>query len=205
MKKIILGLLIFSIYSIAGKYDKVRISPNTSYIYVYHKGKAVKVHRIQDIKHKLVGEYTKLYRPKQYIQPVKITRKIKTIGEIELLKFMEDKSNSKQGIVIDLREKYQYLEESIPSSSNIPFGIKDKPEKLEKVLSIFGAKRDANGKLDTSEALDIAFYCDGLWSNKSAIIINKFIDLGYPINKLYYYRGGFQMWKILGLTTVSNN
>jgi len=205
MKKIILGLLLFSLYSSAGKYDKVRISPDTSYIYVYHKGKAVKIHRIQNIKHKLIGEYTELYKPNKYIQPAKISRKIKTIGEIELLKFMEDKSNSKQGIVIDLREKAQYLQESIPSSSNIPFEIRNKPEKLEKVLSIFGAKRDANGKLDTSEALDIAFYCDGLWSNKSAIIIKEFIKLGYPANKIYYYRGGFQMWKILGLTTVSNN
>ena len=205
MKKIILGILIFSIYSMAGQYDKVRISPDTSYIYVYHKGKAVKIHRIQNIKHKLVGEYTKLYKPNKYIQPAKVNRKIETIGEIELLKFMEDKSNSKQGIVIDLREKHQYLKESIPSASNIPFEIKDRPEKLEKVLEIFGAKRLSSGKLDTSNALDIAFYCDGLWSNKSAIIIKKFIELGYPTNKIYYYRGGFQMWKILGLTTVSNN
>jgi len=205
MKKIILSLLIFSIYSIAGKYDKVRISPDTSYIYVYHKGKAVKIHRIQDTKHKLVGEYTKLYRPNQYIQPVKLSKKIKTIAEIELLKFMEDKSNSKQGIVIDLRNKVQYKQESIPSASNIPFEIKDNPEKLKKVLAIFGAVRDENGKLDATNALDIAFHCDGLWSNKSAVIINEFIKLGYPANKIYYYRGGFQMWKILGLTTVSNN
>ncbi len=30
------------------------------------------------------------------------------------------------------------------------------------------------------------------------------MELGYPPEKLLYYRGGFQMWKILGFTTVTN-
>ena len=48
-----------TILASAGKYDKVKITPEMAYIYVYHKGKAVKVHRIQDTKHKLTGEYAR--------------------------------------------------------------------------------------------------------------------------------------------------
>jgi hypothetical protein len=29
--------------------------------------------------------------------------------------------------------------------------------------------------------------------------------MGYPAEKLYYYRGGMQMWQSLGLTTVLPN
>ncbi|HHD78727.1 MAG TPA: hypothetical protein ENK98_03695, partial [Epsilonproteobacteria bacterium] len=71
MKTIILVLGMMSVV-LAGKYDKVKITPDMAYIYVYHKGKAVKVHRIQDTKHKLTGEYAKQYRPGNDIQPIKV-------------------------------------------------------------------------------------------------------------------------------------
>jgi hypothetical protein len=35
-------------------------------------------------------------------------------------------------------------------------------------------------------------------------MINILLEHGYPADKIFYYRGGFQMWKILGFTTVKN-
>ena len=32
--------------------------------------------------------------------------------------------------------------------------------------------------------------------------IRALAKLGYPLNRMHYYRGGMQMWQILGLTTV---
>jgi hypothetical protein len=87
---------------------------------------------------------------------------------------------------------------------NIPARVKDDAVKIEKVLRIFGATRNKNGTLNTDNALDIAFYCNGLWCHKSADFIQEFLELGYPAEKILYYRGGFQMWKILGFTTVKN-
>lgn len=188
----------------AGQYDKVKITPDIAYIYVYHKGKAVKVHRIQDTKHKLTGEFAKQYRPGKDIQPVNVNSKVRTIGEVELLDFMRNKVNKKRGILIDVRPKVSYKNESIPSAVNIPLRVKDNKVKFEKILNIFGAKRKSNGSLDTSSVLDIAVYCNGLWCGKSAEFINALIDAGYPEDKILYYRGGFQMWKILGFTTVTN-
>jgi len=202
--KIIAFILMLAVAASAGKYDKVKITPDMPYIYVYHKGKAVKVHRIQNTKHKLSGEYAKIYRPGKDIQPIKTHKDIQTIGEVEVLQFMSEKGNKKKGLLVDLRPKKVYKKESIPSAVNIPYATKDNKVKIKKILKILGAKRKADGSLDTSRALDIAFYCDGLWSEKSPEFIKTFLDLGYPAEKILYYRGGMQMWKILGFTTVTN-
>lgn len=188
----------------AGKYDKVKITPEIAYIYVYHKGKAVKIHRIQDTKNKLTGEYAKTYRPGQDIQPIKMQKDIQTIGEVELLHFLKEKVNRKKGLLVDLRTKKYYQKESIPGAVNIPFATKNNHEKMEKILKVLGAKRLADGTLDTTNARTVAFYCHGLWCAKSSKFIKEFLKLGYPAEKILYYRGGFQMWKILGFTTVSN-
>jgi len=202
--KILAFVLLLTLSSVAGQFDKVKITPEMSYIYVYHKGKAVKVHRIQDTKNKLTGEYAKIYRPGKYIQPIKMHKDIKTIGEVEVLKFMKAKGNTKLGLLIDVRSKSAYKKESIPSAVNIPLKIKDNKAKLNKVLKVLGAKSKANGRLDMSKVMDINVYCDGLWSNQASQFIQALLDLGYPADKIVYYRGGFQMWKILGFTTVIN-
>ena len=202
--KIITLLLTLTIVATSGQFDKVKITPDMAYIYVYHKGKAVKVHRIQDTKHKLTGEYANIYRPGKYIQPIKMNPNVKTVGEVEILDFMKTKVNKKKGLLVDLRPKKDYQSESIPSAVNIPARVKDNKAKLEKILKVLGAKRSPDGTLDTTNALEVAFYCNGLWCEKSSDFIKVFLDLGYPADKILYYRGGFQMWKILGFTTVTN-
>jgi len=111
--KIVILLIAITITVIAGKYDKVKITPEMPYIYVYHKGKAVKVHRIQDTKHKITGEYAKVYRPGKDIQPIKMHKNITTVGEVELLTFMSKKVNNRRGLLVDLRSKTDYKKESI--------------------------------------------------------------------------------------------
>jgi rhodanese-related sulfurtransferase len=202
--KTLLMLLIFTFGLCAGQYERVKITPHKSYIYVYHKGKAVKVHRIQDTKHKITGEYAKIYRPGKFIQPIKIHKDIQTIGEVELLAFMQEKINKKQGLLVDLRPKKVYKKGSIPSAVNIPARVKDDKVKIKKILKIFGMKKKKNGKFNTKNVLDIVFYCNGLWCDKSSEFIHALLELGYPAKNIFYYRGGFQMWKILGFTTVTN-
>ena len=202
--RILILLLVWAVAASAGQFDKVKITPDISYIYVYHKGKAVKVHRIQDTKNKLTGEYAKTYRPGKSIQPIKMHKDIKTIGEVEMLHFMKQKVNKKKGLLVDLRPKSAYKKETIPASVNIPASVKDNPAKLKKIMKIFGMKTKADGSIDANKALDVAFYCNGLWCDKSSDFIQTLLDNGYPADKMLYYRGGFQMWKILGFTTIVN-
>ena len=203
--KIIIAVSILVAGLYAGQYDKVKIAPDISYIYVYHKGKAVKVHRIQDTKNKLTGEYAKIYRPGQYIQPVKINDRIKTIGEIEVIDFMQKKVNKKRGLIIDVRSRQSYADEAIPSAVNIPLSVIDSQEAAEKIFHALGMKKKSDGSWDSSHAMDLIVYCHGLWCRKSVDFINRLVLFGYPAKKIQYYRGGFQMWKILGFTTVQNS
>jgi len=203
--RLTLILLIVTTILSANKYGKVKITPDLSYVMVYHKGKAVKVHRIQDTKHRLKGEYAKVSRPcpGQCIQPISMHKDIKTIGEVEVIKFMKEKVNPSKGLIVDVRTKKWYDKETIPSSVNIPYSIHKDKKAMDKLFIALGMKKKGsswNGK----GAMDLIFYCNGLWCDKSSKFISYFIDNGYPVDKIKYYRGGFQMWKILGFTTVKS-
>ncbi len=202
--KIFLMFLLAAMLLNAGKYDKVKITPEISYVLVYHNGKSVKVHRIQDINHRLTGKYTKISRPcpGQCIQPISMGLDIDTIGEVEVVEFLKGNVNSRKGLLIDVREKKQYRIETIPSSVNIPYSIHNDLEAMDSIFDALGMKKRADNSWDTANALDLVFYCNGLWCAKSSDFIREFVDRGYPASKIRYYRGGFQMWKILGFTTV---
>ena len=202
--KYVVIICILITYVWAGQYDKVKITPTLSYMYVYHKVKAVKIHRIQDTAHKLTGEYAKQYRPNTEIQPIKMMQGIKTIGEIELLQFLQEKVNTKKGILIDVRTKKDYEAATIPSAVNIPYKTTQDREKMENIIHIFGLNRLESSEVDSSRAVDIAVFCHGLWCSKAPRFIQTLVALGYPKDKIFYYRGGMQMWKILGFTTVGN-
>ena len=195
-------IIVLSNALVSGDYDKVKISPDISFIYVYHKGKAVKVHRIQDTKNKLTGWYAKTYRPGTTIQPIIMNKDIQTIGEVELIKFMRDKVNKRKGLIIDVRQKAFHDEEAIPSSVYISLKTVRNDKTREKLFETLGMKKQGDGKWDGDDALELAVYCHGLWCSLAPKFINLMTKYGYPTDKIKYYRGGMQMWKILGFTTI---
>ena len=176
----------------------VKITKDLPYFYTYHKGKRVKVHRIQETSHRLSDDYTKTSRecPPFCIHPVTITKSVKTIGELEFIEYMR----SKDALIVDARLKGWYQSETIPSSVNIPYNIFDNASKkrVEKILGYLGRDKDGN----FTNAKTLAIFCNGIWCDQSPRLIKKLISYGYPPQKLKYYRGGFQAWKLFGLTTV---
>lgn len=197
-------LVLLTTFLSAGRYDTVKITEEISDILVYHKGKATRIHRIQDVNHRLTGSYAKLLHPcpGMCIQPVKIDSAIETVGEIEVIDFIKNRVNKKRGVIIDARSYEAYTEQAIPSAVNIPIEvIKDETAMKEIVLAL-GMKQSPSGKWNGRRAMDLVVYCDGPLCSKSTQLINALVKLGYPAQKISYYRGGFQMWKILGFTTV---
>lgn len=205
MRLFFIALLIASFLD-AGKYSKVKITPDIAYLMVYHKGKAVRVHRIQDVKHRLTGEYDKITRmcPGQCIQPISIDKGVKTLGEVEVVDFLKNRVNQNKGLIVDVRPQDFYMRETIPSSVNIPYTLHANTKVMEKLFSTLGMKKQKDNSWDGSKAMEIIFFCDGLWSDKAPQMIEAFIKKGYPTEKIKYYRGGFQMWKVLGFTTIKS-
>jgi len=45
-------------------------------------------------------------------------------------------------------------------------------------------------------------WCNGWWCGQSPAAIRGLLSEGYPAEKLFYFRGGMQNWKIYGMTVA---
>ncbi len=207
MIKLTLSIALLITTLVAGKYDKVKITKDMSHVLVYHKGRAVNIHRIQDVRNHLTGTYAKISYacPGKCIQPISFNDKIETVGEVEVIRFIKNEVNHNNGALIDARPREFYNRGTIPSSINIPFSLSTNTKAISSILEVLGVKKNSKGKLDTKKAIDILVYCNGPWCSKSKQLITALLKNGYPSDKIRYYRGGFQMWKSLGLTTVKTD
>ncbi len=210
---------------------EVKLTDYLAYIDVEHDGDRVRVERIQDEGHMLDDGFAKTSRkcPPFCIQPMKVAPGVTTVGEAEIFRFMERELASGSGLIIDARTPAWYTKGTIPGSINIPFtefvaGV-DAPETI-KVLETLGAVRRAEAgwlsrsiekllarlglfgadqktdKWDFTNARKVVFWCNGPWCGQSPRAIKGLLEYGFPPEKIAYYRGGMQMWKVLGLTVV---
>lgn len=185
---------------------KVKITKNIPYIETYDEGEKIWVMRIQDPAYKLTDDYTKTSRlcPPFCIQPNKIDENITNIGELELLHFMNNEVKDNTEIIVDARLPSWYQVETIPSAINLPFNIVEKADKtfISKIFQVLGMIIAKDGSWDFTHAKQLAIFCNGVWCGQSKHLIHGLLKFGYPKDHLRYYRGGFQGWKLLGLTTV---
>jgi hypothetical protein len=65
-----------------------------------------------------------------------------------------------------------------------------------------GAVAQIDGSLDFTNAIALALYSGGVWSNDAPNAIGHLLAAGHPANKLFYYRGGMQAWAHVGLTIL---
>jgi len=197
--RIKIGMLFLGSYLVAGG---VNITKDLEAIVIQENDKNIKIERIQDTKHRLTSSFSKTSRecPPFCVQPMNIGN-TKTIGEIELLKHIKDMQDEDSNmLLIDARTRDWYKEGSIPSAINLPFTMLKKNSKyLDKILKLLGA-RNSNGKWDFNKVPTLIIFSNGLWDAQATKEINSLIDLGFPEDKILYYRGGMQSWNILGLT-----
>ncbi len=195
-----IGLIVLSSALIAGS---VNITKDLKSITIKENGKDIKIERNQDTKHRLTSSFTKTSRecPPYCVQPMRIG-KVKTIGELELLKYIKEMQNEDSNmLLIDARTRDWYVGGSIPGSINLPFTMLKKGSKyLPKILKLLGAKKIGN-KWDFTQVPTMIIYSNGIWDAQATKAIKSLLALGCPDDKILYYRGGMQNWYILGLTT----
>ena len=206
---------------------EVKITKDIAYSTVTHDNELIKIQRIQDTSHRIDGSFAKTSRPCPpfCINPIALHEGVKTVGELEVIKFMEGPYYRGRGVIIDARTSSWYKRGTIPGSVNIPFTEFERPVddfEMTELLESLGAKQrdDVNpvtrvieslgfldgdmktDKWDFSQAKELLLWCNGPWCGQSPRAIKALLALGYPAEKLYWYRGGMQMWQSLGLTTV---
>lgn len=152
------------------------------------------ISRIQDPDHVVTGEWARTSRPCPpfCIQPMTPADGVSTIGELELLALLRDPEVT----VIDSRTPDWFAGGSIPGAINIPY------TEMVDHLGRFGCQIDFEGWI-CEEARPVALFCNGPWCGQSPAAIRRMIEAGFPAEKISYYRGGMQIWRLLGLTVTA--
>ena len=192
-----LMLLVFANFAFAQN----NITENKASVNIEVDGKKYKIERVQGKNVYITNEFSLTSRPSPpfFIQPFKVTDKVDTYGELEVIDFLE----KGEGIFIDARLENWYKKSYIAGAINIPFKIflKDTKER-DKVLKSFGAVKE-DKQWDFSKTKTILLYCNGSWCEQSPTAIRALIKIGYPEKKMKYYRGGIQSWQLVGLTVIN--
>lgn len=191
--------------SVIAEQQEVRLTADLPFVVVNHMGQEVTIKRIQDNNNRLADDFTKTSRPCPpfCIHPIQAAPGVRTVGELELLDFLQNEVASEKGLLIDARMPNWYESETIPGAVNIPFVIFTKPStRRQRIFKLFGVTQAESGENDYSHAIRLTLFCNGPWCDQSPRAIKGLISAGYPAEKLQYYRGGMQAWKSFGLTTV---
>ncbi len=154
---------------------------------------SAEISRIQDNANVVTGEWARTSRPCPdfCIQPMSPAPGVTTIGELELMDALVDP----EVIVVDSRTPDWFAGGTIPGAVNIPY-----TEAVDR-LGELGCEIDFDG-WDCANAARVALFCNGLWCGQSPTAIRRMIEAGYPAERISYYRGGMQSWRVLGLTVT---
>ena len=175
---------------------QVRISRDMPSATVETPDGPVEIGRIQDTGHEISGDWARTSRPCPdfCIQPMTPEKGVSTIGELELIELLEDP----EAVVVDSRTHEWFAGGTIPGAVSIPY------TRIVDELGRLGCEPDFEG-WDCSEARRVALFCNGIWCGQSPTAIRSMIRAGYPADRISYYRGGMQVWRLLGLTVTGGD
>ncbi|SFV79020.1 hypothetical protein MNB_SUP05-6-542 [hydrothermal vent metagenome] len=133
---------------------------------------------------------------------------VDTVTELDVIHAARDSAGGDTSVlVVDARTPGWVKKGTIPHAVNVPFTklnskalAKDPMAVVELMVETFGVK-DLDGVLDYDGAKTLYLFCNGSWCGQSPASIRALLTMGYPENKIKYYRGGMNAWKSLGLTT----
>ncbi len=190
-KLLITAFLAVFLSPLAAQAGNVGITKDIMSITVQTKNGPVKIIRNQDNNAVIAPGFAKTSRkcPPFCVQPQKVAPGVETVGELEVIKYME-----KGGLIIDARTVEWHVKGTIPGSKSIPY------TQVASRLGELGCKKGA--KWDCSNAKTVMLFCNGLWCGQSPTAIRAMLREGYPASKILYYRNGMQGWQSLGLTVV---
>lgn len=188
-----LAVLVTSAAAGAAMAGEVNISKDLASVTVETRSGPVEIARIQDQANVLEGEWAQTSRPcpNFCIQPISPAEGVTTIGELEMLDALVDPAVT----VVDSRTPDWFEAGTIPGAVSMPY-----TEMVDRLAEL-GCEIDFDG-WDCAAAVPVVLFCNGLWCGQSPEAIRRMIEAGYPAERISYYRGGMQSWRMLGLTVA---
>lgn len=188
----------------------VNITADLPSVEVQHKGKPALIQRNQNADNVINPNFAKTSRkcPPFCIQPGAMPDGVKTIGELELIDFLQKMSaGDKSILVVDSRTPDWVERGTIPGAINIPWDRlnigKSDPITVQDILEKQLGVVSQDGFLNFENAKTLVMFCNGAWCGQSPTNIKGLLKIGYPAHKLFWYRGGMQDWEMLGMATVA--
>lgn len=187
---------------------EVGITSSLDRVEVLHAGEPVVIQREQDTFNTVTPDLSMTSRPcpPYCIQPMSAGPGIETLGELEFLAYLQQASEDSDIVVIDSRGADEYARGTIPGAINLPwerlhFASGASPEEVQRYLAEFGVIFDGDF-YGFSNAKTLVLFCNGPWCGQSPTNLRTLTGLGYPPDRLKWYRGGMQLWHLLGFTTI---
>lgn len=138
--------------------------------------------------------------------PMQLHEEISTYGELEVLAFIKQMQTDDTMMLIDSRKQDWYDYRTIPGAVNMPFHhFKERKNfefEFEHDLRMLGVKIQSDESLDFSDAKTIVIFCNGPWCSQSVAMIKALLEIGYPAEKISWYRGGIQTWLAAGMSST---
>lgn len=138
--------------------------------------------------------------------PMYLHEDIETYGELEVLAFMKQMQKDDSMMLIDGRKEEWYDYRTIPGAVNMPFHhFKEREQfefEFEHDLDTLGVKINKNETLDFAKAKTVVIFCNGSWCSQSVAMITALLEIGYPPEKINWYRGGLESWLGAGMTST---
>ena len=124
------------------------------------------------------------------IRPMVPMEGVTPVGELEVINALQ----SANYIVVDTRTSITQYGGTIPGSISVPF------DEITEQLDALGCTGSV-AKWNCMEAYNVVLYCNGPNCGQSPRAIAAMVEVGFPSDKIFYYRGGMLAWTSLGLTT----
>lgn len=227
LKKCIYIIAFLSLPGLVIASKPVGISPALMQVEVPHNGSMVTIIRNQNNKNVVNPAFAKTSRPCPpfCIQPMTAAPGVETLGELELLAYIQQMADGDDSILlIDSRTPDWVERGTIPGAINVSW-VELTPSKGATTEGIMGVMMDTFSvtadhgvdEFDVDEAIaagtvsevfdytnakTLLLFCNGMWCGQSPASIKSLLKFGYPAEKIKWYRDGMQAWEILGFNTV---
>ena len=187
----------------------VNITADLPSVDVMHNGQKTTIMRNQDQKNTINPDFAKTSRkcPPFCIQPSTLAPGVETIGELEVIQYLKKVSDGDKSIlVVDSRTPDWVEKGTIPGAINIPWDKlnigKSDPITVQEILEKQLGVKNQDGFYMFNNAKTVVMFCNGPWCGQSPTNIKGLLKIGYPADKIKWYRGGMQDWEVLGLSTA---
>lgn len=136
------------------------------------------------------------------IAPMQVAEGVMTFDEVQVLAFLVDVVADNQGLMVDARGPADRARGFIPGSVSLPHSTLGAENGYRAdILSALGA-RELDGALNFADVRTLLVYDTGPSSNDAGLLVQSLLAVGYPTDKIKYYRGGMQVWSVLGFNVA---